>query len=88
MEIGSIGGRFANITKGVLASSLGQINETTYMTSLDEGKLNDKPTFTNFDDDTTHRQFWPAEFDSTRRYYIEPTPHSGAFYHYNPYVMK
>ena len=69
-------------------AQLTQFDKTALMTGLIEGKIGPRPVYLDFDDEAEHYNFPHAELDSVRQYYIELIAQTGAYRHYNQYVMQ
>ena len=69
-------------------AQLTQFDKEALMTSLKDGKLDNRTIYLDFDDEAKHNRFWETELASVRQYFIELVSQTGAFYHYNPAVYQ
>ncbi len=58
------------------------------MTSLQDGKLDDKTIYFDFNNNAKHNPFWETEFTSVHHYYIDLIAQTRVFHHYNPTVLQ
>ena len=58
------------------------------MVALSEGKLSDKTTYMNFEQQAEHDNYWKAELTSICHYFTSLLTNLSTCQHYNPSVIS